>query len=184
VTINHLYKNFLENKRAYQLNINYWRRTLSKIFQDKSKDDYWIKPEFANGNNFYDGNPIVFLVCQSKKKAVRIIQEKPESDSIEIGAWLDDFQISEEDLFDELVISLELSRESKKLAEKLIKKWIIEDLKDSQMSKFIDEQIDLAHQEILTPPITRKRPRISRKKEFRKSLVELSKQSSKKPLQI
>jgi predicted restriction endonuclease len=115
---------------------------------------------------------------------VRIIQEKPESDSIEIGAWLDDFQISEEDLFDELVISLELSRESKKLAEKLIKKWIIEDLKDSQMSKFIDEQIDLAHQEILTPPITRKRPRISRKKEFRKSLVELSKQSSKKPLQI
>ena len=139
MTINHLFKNFLEDKQVYQNNVVYWKDILSKIVKDKLENYYWIEPKFANGESFFDGNPIISFVCQSSKKAVRIIQEEPESDSLEIGAWVDDFYLSEEETIKELVISLELSSESEKIAKNLIKKWITEDLNSLQISEFINE---------------------------------------------
>jgi hypothetical protein len=79
------------------------------------------------------------LICHSPKKAVRIIQEDPESNSLEISAWVDDFYLSEDESIKELVISLELSSESEQLAKTLIKKWIIEDLNSLQISEVINE---------------------------------------------
>jgi hypothetical protein len=84
---------------------------------------------------------MVSLICHSPKKAIRIIQEEPESDSIEIGAWVDIVYLSEDELIKELMISLELSSESEKLAKTLIKKWIIEDLNNLQMFQFINQQL-------------------------------------------
>lgn len=139
MTIHHLFKNFLEDKQVYQNNVVYWKDILSKIVKDKLENYYWIEPKFANGESFFDGNPIISFVCQSSKKAVRIIQEEPESDSLEIGAWVDDFYLSEEETIKELVISLELSSESEKIAKNLIKKWITEDLNSLQISEFINE---------------------------------------------
>jgi hypothetical protein len=141
MTIHHLFKNFLEDKQVYHNNVVYWKDILSKIVKDKSENYDWFEPQFINGENFFDGNPMVSLICHSPKKAVRIIQEDPESGSIEIGAWVDSFYLSEDEPIKELVISLELSSESEKLAKNLIKKWIIEDLNDLQMSDFIDKQI-------------------------------------------
>lgn len=137
MTVNHLFKNFLEDKQIYQENIIYWKDILSNIVKDKPENYHWLKSQFANGEDFYDGNPMIVLVCQSPKKAIRIIQEEPESDSIEIGAWVDTLQLSESEQIQELVISLELSSESQRLAKKLIKKWIIDDLNDLQMSKTV-----------------------------------------------
>ena len=139
MTIHHLFKNFLEYKQVYQNNVVYWKDILSKIVKDKLENYYWIEPKFANGESFFDGNTIISFVCQSSKKAVRIIQEEPESDSLEIGAWVDDFYLSEEETIKELVISLELSSESEKIAKNLIKKWITEDLNSLQISEFINE---------------------------------------------
>ena len=112
MTIQHLFKNFLEDKQVYQNNVVYWKNILGNIVKDKSENYYWIEPKFANGESFFDGNPIISFVCQLSKKAVRIIQEKPESNSIEIGAWVDILYLSEDELIKELVISLELSSES------------------------------------------------------------------------
>ena len=81
------------------------------------------------------------IICHSSKKAIRIIQEDPESDSLEIGAWVGDFYLLEDESIKELVISLELSSASEKLAKNLIKKWIVEDLNDLQMVQFIKQQI-------------------------------------------
>jgi hypothetical protein len=141
MTIQHLFKNFLEDKQVYQNNVVYWKDILNKIIKDKSDNCDWFEPQFVNGEIFFDGNPMFFLICHSPKKAVRIIQEDPESNSLEISAWVDDFYLSEDESIKELVISLELSSESEKLAKNLIKKWIIEDLNDVKMSEFIDRQI-------------------------------------------
>ena len=141
MTVQHLFKNFLEDKQVYQNNVIYWKDILSKIVKDKLENYYWIEPKFINGEFFFDGNPMVSLICHSPQKAVRIIQENPESDSIEIGAWVDDFYLSEDESIKGLVISLELSSESEQLAKNLIKKWIIEDLNNLQMCEFINQQI-------------------------------------------
>jgi hypothetical protein len=141
MTIQHLFKNFLEDKQVYQNNVVYWKNILGNIIKDISENYYWLEPQFINGESFFDGNPMVSLICHSPKKAVRIIQENPESDSIEIGAWVDIFYLSEDEPIKELVISLELSSESEKSAKNLIKKWIIEDLNNLQMCEFINKQI-------------------------------------------
>ena len=141
MTIQHLFKNFLEDKQVYQKNIVYWKNILGNIIKDISENYDWLEPQFINGESFFDGNPMVSLICHSPKKAVRIIQENPESDSIEIGAWVDIFYLSEDEPIKELVISLELSSESEKSAKNLIKKWIIEDLNNLQMCEFINKQI-------------------------------------------
>jgi hypothetical protein len=121
MTIQHLFKNFLEDKQVYQKNIVYWKNILGNIIKDISENYDWLEPQFINGESFFDGNPMVSLICHSPKKAIRIIQEEPESDSIEIGAWVDNFYLSEDEIIKELVISLELSSESEKLAKTLIK---------------------------------------------------------------
>ena len=141
MTIHHLFKNFLEDKQVYENNVVYWINILGNIIKDISENYDWIEPQFINGERFFDGNPMVSLICYSPKKAVRIIQEDPESDSIEIGAWVDNFYLSEDELIKELVISLELSSESEKIAKTLIKKWIIEDLNDLQMFQLINQQL-------------------------------------------
>ena len=139
MTIQHLFKNFLEDKQVYQNNVVYWKDILNKIIKDKSDNCDWFEPQFVNGEIFFDGNPMFFLICHSPKKAVRIIQEDPESNSLEISAWVDDFYLSEDESIKELVISLELSFESEQLAKNLIKKWIIEDLNSLQISEVINE---------------------------------------------
>ena len=141
MTIQHLFKNFLEDKQVYQNNVVYWKNILGNIIKDISENYDWLEPQFINGESFFDGNPMVSLICHSPKKAIRIIQEEPESDSIEIGAWVDNFYLSEDELIKELVISLELSFESEKLTKTLIKKWIIEDLNNLQMFQFINQQL-------------------------------------------
>jgi len=174
MTIHHLFKNFLEDKQVYQNNVVYWKHILTKIIKNKSESYDWIEPQFANSESFFDGNPMVSLICHSPKKAIRIIQEEPESNSLEISAWVDNFYLSEEESIKELVISLELSFESTILVENLIKKWILEDLKDSQMSNFIDEQINLANQEDLTLVTTKKHLRTPRKRKIRVPILGLS----------
>lgn len=141
MAIHHLFKNFLEYKQVYQNNVVYWKNILGNIIKDIPENYYWLEPQFINGESFFDGNPMVSFICYSPKKAVRIIQEDPESDSIEIGAWVDNFYLSEDELIKELVISLELSSESEKIAKTLIKKWIIEDLNNLQMFQFINQQL-------------------------------------------
>ena len=63
MTIQHLFKNFLEDKQVYQNNVVYWKNILGNIIKDISENYDWLEPQFINGESFFDGNPMVSLIC-------------------------------------------------------------------------------------------------------------------------
>lgn len=137
-----LYKDFLEDKRIYNLNVAYWRRYIRKVSNNREDVVFdWMNTSFGNGTHFYDGNPIVTVLLKNDRKAMRIIQEEPETDEIQIGAWLGEIEY-EGIPYTELTISLELSKETKQIAQKLINSWIGSPKLNSQkMALFIDEAL-------------------------------------------
>lgn len=132
----HLYCNFLNDKRVYNLNRGYWKKMLSDLGKDMSIPMY--NEHFSNGNLFYDGNPIISAHIPNLKKSIRIIQEAPETDEVEIGAWIENTEMQGENT-PELVISLELSRESSKIAKKLMKGWLEENWTESQIDIMLEK---------------------------------------------
>ncbi|OQX07794.1 MAG: hypothetical protein BWK80_49035 [Desulfobacteraceae bacterium IS3] len=140
-----LYKKFLKNKRVYILNSAYWKKIVNKIFR-MSGSEYieWLNTTYCNGKKFYNGNPIFNGLFKEKNKAVRIIQEEPENEDISISAWIDKIELEADTIY-ELVISLELSKESKAIAESLIKAWITDDLNNEEMENCINEKLDFLY---------------------------------------
>lgn len=152
-----LYKNFLEDNRIYSLAKSWWGREFRKqIMNKKSNSDNnkdnsknsdlifnWHNDSLKNKKEFRDGNPIFTVFSISKQKLVRIIQEKVENennqDFIQISAWLDKGFYPREET-PELVISLELSRLSAKIAFNWIKKWFNDNLNDRDLEIDFDER--------------------------------------------
>ncbi len=104
----------------------------------------WLNTTYCNGKKFYNGNPIFNGLFKEKNKAVRIIQEEPENEDISISAWIDKIELEADTIY-ELVISLELSKESKAIAESLIKAWITDDLNNEEMENCINEKLDFLY---------------------------------------
>ena len=112
-----LFKNFLYDKNAYNLNSGYWKRKLLKNLDLKfSIENQYILNRKSDGKNFYDGNPIFSYV--ENNKAFRIIQENPEElrdindiNNIKpIDAWIDNLYLRDNSYsIPELVISLYLT---------------------------------------------------------------------------
>jgi hypothetical protein len=146
-----MYKNFLENNRIYSLAKNWWKREFKKqiIGKNSASDENsdwifnWHNDSYNNGKKFRDGNPIFTVFSTSQQKLVRIIQEEVENennqDSIEISAWLDKGFYPKEET-PELVISLELSRNSSKIAFDWIKKWLDNELEFEDLKRDFDER--------------------------------------------
>ena len=148
-----LYKNFLEDNRIYSLAKNWWKREFKKkIIEEKSNSNIntnsewvfnWHNDSLKNKKEFRDGNPIFTIFSVSNQKLVRIIQEEVENennqDSIEISAWLDKGFYPKEET-PELIISLELSRKSSKIAFDWIKKWFDNELEDKDLEIDFDER--------------------------------------------
>jgi predicted N-acyltransferase len=138
-----LYKNFLENNRIYSLAKNWWKREFKKQILGKKSDFDTNSDWVFNWHNDYfkDGNPIFTIFSKSKQKLVRIIQEENENnqDSIEISAWIQKGFYPKDEI-PELVISLELSRNSSKIAFNWIKKWFDNQLEDKDLERDFDER--------------------------------------------
>lgn len=130
MTNKYLYRNFLKDKRVYNLNRGYWKKMLDSLSNTLPMPLY--NEHFSNGAPFYDGNPIFSAYLPSLKKSVRIIQEAPETDNIEIGAWMASIEVNNEPV-KELVISLELSQEASMIAKQLIVGWLQDDWNESQI---------------------------------------------------
>ena len=119
-----LFKNFLADKRVYRLNQAFWKRQIQKALgKDHLALTPWVKDSFANGRPFFDGNPI-FSARISPHKALRIVQEGPESKTVEFGYWTEKTHLEKDQEVEEMVISLELSRESQQLAMEVLQEWI------------------------------------------------------------
>ncbi|EJB8451798.1 TPA: hypothetical protein ACMDVV_004637 [Vibrio parahaemolyticus] len=91
---------------------------------------------FENQSNETDGNPIYQCELHDIGKSLRVIQEAPTSNGLEIGAWInthDDFRN-----YDELVLSLELNEKSYKVAKALVYYWFYVSDGADDMNEFID----------------------------------------------
>ena len=134
----HLFKDFLSKNQIYHLNIGFWKKQLSGITKKMGIEHIkpWHSGRYMNGKLRYDGNPIYSGYIKDTNKAFRIIQEEPESDVVEIGAWIE--QKERNDIIaPELTISLELSSESKPIAYQLLDKWLTENTSIECFSEYI-----------------------------------------------
>lgn len=137
-----MYKNFLKNKEEYKKSEEHWERLLDSILKDKGisyckRLNYF----FGDGTQFRDGNPIYDCYIEKDKKALRIIQEKPSQDKISINAWMNSSETEDGEVFNELVISLELSDSSSSIAQDLIEYWMLQPISRSEMESYIDKKL-------------------------------------------
>ncbi len=139
-----LFENFLRDKRVYVLNQSFWASQLGKaIPEDIIELKNWYHNEFANGLKIYDGNPIYSLLIRPNK-SIRIIQEEPESVAPEITAWIQETEGNEKNKIEELVISLELSEQTKALTLELAHQWAKKDTNTSAMEDLIATKLKVA----------------------------------------
>ena len=152
--VHYLFENFLENQNVYIRNVDYWQKTVKAISLLKESMPFseYLNSKFANGTAFFDGNPIFQAVFEKEKKAIRIIQEEPESHEVEISAWLNQIEIKDETIT-ELVIALELSKESQEIAEYFITAWIVKNVSTIDMQYLIDNMDKNIAQYTDTPKI-------------------------------
>ncbi len=134
----HLFPDFLENKNVYSLNVEHWSRLLHSITDAKGMlvKEHTFTTTFTNGNYFLDGNPI-FEAIIDNYRAVRIIQQAPESDELNISAWIDQREVNGQ-LIDELVIDLELTEESQSIVRNFFLCWLVFRFSLQEMIKIID----------------------------------------------
>lgn len=69
-----LFADFLEDHAAYAAVQAYWQTRLA-CFDGQCAP--YLRTAFANGQPFYDGNPIVNLADRDTGKAARIVQQCP-----------------------------------------------------------------------------------------------------------
>jgi hypothetical protein len=135
----HLYPDFLKNITVYSLNVEHWSRLLHSVTDVKSMSvqENTFTKTFNNGNRFLDGNPI-FEAIIDNYRAVRIIQQEPENDELNISAWLDQREVNDT-LIPELVIDLELTEESQNRAILLLRLWLEFNFSYEETIRFIEE---------------------------------------------
>ena len=141
--VTHLYKNFLQSKEVYKDNIEYWKTVVYTLLSNENKTFHsYLTTTKMDGSLYMDGNPIYNFRLDNSNRAVRIIQEEIEENTVEFSAWLNSLELENETIY-ELVISLELSHESVLLATELINAWIINNYPKEKMEAFIDKLFNL-----------------------------------------
>ncbi len=140
----YLFSNFLKEKLVYQSCQDYWEIKVNELlfFNKISGVKPYLNTKFGDGTDFYNGNPILNYYFTKTNKAIRIIQEEPNPKDLEIAAWTDNFE-TENFNANELVISIQLTPYSEKIAYELIRKWVIEDYSSEKMDRFIDLKLEL-----------------------------------------
>lgn len=135
----YLFSSFLENKNAFNLSQAYWGRMIKSIAREKGLSfQPYLNPYDGAGQKEYGANPIYDAYFPSLQKAVRIIQDTPEEGPRDITAWINYFEIEEDQPeMPELVIAIALSQESAGTARELLRKWLLDGLSGEEMGGFL-----------------------------------------------
>jgi hypothetical protein len=146
----YLFENFLNEPLIYRACRNYWEARLEDLFEEHKIHTAtpYLNTKFANGDDFFNGNPIINYYFSDIRRAIRIIQEAPQNESIEIAAWIDTFE-TEDFSTKELVIAIQLRPKTEAIALHLITKWISDLYTPQKMERFIELQIELEALEVL-----------------------------------
>ncbi len=145
----HLFADFMTNKLVYQVCKNYWEIKIEDLLQKHNLSNCkpYLNTKFANGQDFYDGNPIVNFYAEEINRAFRIIQEEPESENEVITAWINKTEINNKQI-EELVITLAFTPTTENIAFDLISKWLIK----KYASNIIEKYVEYIRETILTSP--------------------------------
>lgn len=107
------------------------------MFKIDSTKNFILHEQFKNLSLEIDGNPVYLCHMYDINKSLRIIQESPTEELLEIGAWIQ--PAAEHQKLDELVISLELNNKSYPIVKALIYYWLFQSKKNEDMNEFIDQ---------------------------------------------
>jgi hypothetical protein len=142
--IHHLYSDFLESEESYRQSEHFWRSLVDEVAAQKGQYAEWRPWQaktFLNGTPVpRDGNPIFNARSNQLARAVRIIQNPPESDTLEVAAWIDTFDFSEArgpGFTEELIVNLALSEESAAIVRVLLEKWMDRSVSRERMEDII-----------------------------------------------
>ena len=145
----YLFSNFLKEELIYQTCQDYWEIKINELFtrNNISGAKPYLNTKFGDGTDFFNGNPIINYYFAKNSKAIRVIQEEPNPNDLEIAAWIDKFE-TDDIQAEELVISIQLTPYSEKIAFDLIKKWTVHDYSSEKMERFIELKLELEKMEI------------------------------------
>ncbi len=142
-----LYPDFLENHETFDVVQIMWQEWFDAL---AAENHFAYKPYinmyFRNGEKDRDGNSIFSALVEKLNRGVRIIQdEQVQGTALFVSGWLDRIE-DYDDLpeFDELVIPLILSEETKAIAEAWIRAWLIDQVSKEEMEKLLEEKAILA----------------------------------------
>ncbi len=142
-----IFKDFLDKKEVYKKNVTFWNTVISGLLSPENiPHDEYIATSDGYGNEFYDGNPIISFKVDKLNKGVRIIQEEHGESSKNFSAWLSECELTNGEKIDELVIDLELTRETVFLTIDLVNAWILNDLTKFRMKRYIQTLSNLTTQ--------------------------------------
>jgi hypothetical protein len=144
--VTHILTRFLESSERYEEARAFWGNVLDGVARKigaPSVWEAWESERFLDGNPLpRDGNPIFSSRCAELGRAVRIIQSPPESDSMEIAAWVDSFDFSADGgppFTEELVINLAASKEVVDTVRDLLELWMDRSISRERMADIASE---------------------------------------------
>jgi hypothetical protein len=127
--VQHLFSRFLADPEEYAHAEAYWRtlwdRQARFLGQQSEWQKPWLQTAYADGTPFQDGDPIFSAWSPSRKLGVRVIQNEPQRQALELVFWTD--VVGDQWSGGEvrtLVISCALSRQSADLAQGLFRNWM------------------------------------------------------------
>ena len=116
------FDNFLKSKRKYKENQAFWRLAIA----------IWCEEEHEEVLVNTSGDPILYIVFPRLEKSFRVIQRAKTDDETPFSAYL---QKGNFDVFmsDELVVSLQLNKDTYQDTEKLLKKFLFNEIDKHQL---------------------------------------------------
>ena len=116
------FDNFLKSKRKYKENQAFWRLAIA----------IWCEEEHEEVLISTSGDPILYIVFPRLEKSFRVIQRAKTDDETPFSAYL---QKGNFDVFmsDELVVSLQLNKDTYQDTEKLLKKFLFNEIDKHQL---------------------------------------------------
>ncbi|GAB3464049.1 hypothetical protein GCM10027321_27390 [Massilia terrae] len=126
-----LYPGFLRDKQEYAALRGFWTHHLLAAMPSDEPCEAYANDQFANGELFYDGNPIASAVNWRKQHAVRIIQQLSAEFGENYLSWTSEIQLQGPGqalpvAVTEKVIALTLTEKTLQRALTEIQQWLSE----------------------------------------------------------
>jgi len=127
-----LYENFLDDRQEYAALRTFWIRHLKEAMPPGEAGQSYANDKYADGELFFDGNPIASVVNWTTRRAVRIVQEAPAETGDFYTSWTSTMPLQPPDqrapvTVNEKVIALTLTEGTLKRALKEIRAWLAKD---------------------------------------------------------